>query len=270
MAGRSAKVRTSTVALTAAALLSGLALAACTPDYSPDTYNAGAVQQANRADQGIVVGVRQIDIKVAGATGAVVGGAAGGIAGSQIGNGTTSAFGALGGSLVGGLLGVGVERAGGDTTAYEYVVRKTNSELVSVTQKDTPPLAIGQRVLVIAGTQARIVPDYTVALQPDKPPVATTPAAPPATPAATSPDSPKPPAVTAEPLAVPTAATPAAASTTDLVRTVPTSLVPAAPAADATPAIPLPATTPALPGAVSGMPTNLVPTLVAPDKPAAN
>ena len=104
-----------------------------------------------------------------GATGAVVGGAAGGIAGSQIGNGTTSAFGALGGSPVGGLIGIGAEHAAGDTTAYEYVVRKTNRDLVSVTQKGDPPLAIGEHVLVIAGAQARIVPDYTVSLTPEKP-----------------------------------------------------------------------------------------------------
>jgi len=30
-------------------------------------------------------------------------------------------------------------------------------------------MAIGERVLVIAGTQARIVPDYTVSLQPENP-----------------------------------------------------------------------------------------------------
>ncbi|RYI98847.1 MAG: hypothetical protein EON47_18430, partial [Acetobacteraceae bacterium] len=31
----------------------------------------------------------------------------------------------------------------------------------SVTQRDTTPLVVGQRVLVISGNQARIVPDYT-------------------------------------------------------------------------------------------------------------
>ena len=144
-------------------------VAGCSSDYSPNTYNSTAVQQANKADQGVVVGVRQVDVSASGTTGAVVGGAAGGIAGSQVGSGATSAFGALGGSLVGGLIGIGAEHAAGDTTAYEYIVRKTNKELVSVTQKDDPPLAIGQHVLVIAGTQARIVPDYTVSLPPETP-----------------------------------------------------------------------------------------------------
>ena len=150
-------------------VLLGLVASGCSPDLSPNTYNAGAVQQANKAEQGVVVGVRLVDVRVAGTTGAMVGGAAGGLAGAQAGNGTASAFGAIGGSLIGGLIGTGVERTAGDTRAYEYIVRKANKELVSVTQKDDPPLAIGQHVLVIVGTQARIVADYTVPLSPEKP-----------------------------------------------------------------------------------------------------
>ena len=137
-------------------------LAGCTPSYSPDTYASTAVQQASKVEQGVVAGVRKVAVTASGATGAVTGAAAGGIAGSQAPVGGLSAFTALGGSLVGGLIGTGVERAAGDTTAYEYVVRKTsNGELLSVTQKDEVPLALGQKVLVIAGSQARIVPDYT-------------------------------------------------------------------------------------------------------------
>ena len=171
MAGHSASPSLSRT-LPAAALLLGLMAAGCSPDISPNTYSAAAVQQANKADQGVVVGVREVNVRVDGTTGAIVGGAAGGIAGSQAGNGATSAFGALGGSLIGGLIGTGAEHAMGDTKAYEYIV-KTSKELVSVTQKDGTPLAIGQRVLVIAGRQARIVPDYTVSLPPETPDEAT-------------------------------------------------------------------------------------------------
>ena len=41
-------------------------------------------------------------------------------------------------------------------------MRKPNGDLLSVTQKDEVPLKLGQKVLLIAGNQARIVPDYTV------------------------------------------------------------------------------------------------------------
>jgi outer membrane lipoprotein SlyB len=245
MTGRSAIVGVSLAGFVVVALLAG-----CSSDYSPNTYNATAVQQANKTEQGIVVGVRQVDVTASGTTGAVVGGAAGGIAGSQVGNGATSAFGALGGSLVGGLIGIGAEHAAGDTTAYEYIVRKTNKELVSVTQKGDPPLAIGEHVLVIAGAQARIVPDYTVSLPAETPepakeaprqPVEQTPLAPPAG--------------TAAPAAAPVIAVPA------------TTPVPAA-AAEVSRAIEAPAAAspvvPVQPATIPGVPANLAPTLLTP------
>ncbi|UPG74166.1 hypothetical protein MVG78_08610 [Roseomonas gilardii subsp. gilardii] len=149
------------------ALLLYVLLAGCGADYTPDTYATRAVQQANKVEQGTVAGVRPIGIRADGTTGATAGAAAGGIAGSTVGQGSTAgAFGAIGGGLIGGLLGSAAERATGDTDGYEYIVRKTNGELLSVTQVDKVPLAIGQKVLVITGNQARVVPDYTVAEQP--------------------------------------------------------------------------------------------------------
>jgi outer membrane lipoprotein SlyB len=148
------------------------ALAGCNPSFSPDTYNTSAMQQSNKVEQGVIAGVRDISVSASGATGAVTGAAAGGIVGSQTGTGMGSALGAVGGSLIGGLAGAAVEHVATDTKAYEYIVRKTNGEMVSVTQKDEKPLAIGQKVLVIGGNQARIVADYTVPVEPgtkDKP-----------------------------------------------------------------------------------------------------
>lgn len=153
-----------------------LLLLACGPRFSPDAYDTRAVQQANRVEQGVVIGRREVQVRAEGATGAATGGAAGGILGSQApGGNMAGAIGAVGGALVGGLFGSAAERVAGDTTAFEYIVRKSNGELVSVTQREPVALEIGQRVLVIAGSQARIVPDYTV---PAAPP-ALTPATPP-------------------------------------------------------------------------------------------
>jgi outer membrane lipoprotein SlyB len=172
----------------------GMVLSACGPDYSPNTYATNAVQQANKVDQGVVVGVREVGVSASGTAGALIGGAAGGIAGSQVGTGAGTAFGALGGSLVGGIAGSAAEHVVGDTRAFEYIVRKPNGDLLSVTQKDTDPLSIGQKVLVITGNQARIVPDYTVPVQeapkqtaaaPKEPPPTTT--APPLTPVQAAP-----------------------------------------------------------------------------------
>jgi len=182
-------------------------LAGCTPSYSPDTYSAAAVQQANKVEQGVIVGVRPVAVSASGVVGAATGAAAGGIIGSQAGpGGITGALGAVGGTLVGGLVGTGVEHAQGDTAAWEYIVKETKGDLVSVTQKDDKPLAVGQKVLVIAGNQARVVPDYTVAPAPPPPPVETAP--PPAPVTAT----PLPPLLAVPPASQPTAAPPPAPS----------------------------------------------------------
>lgn len=146
-------------------------LGGCSPNYSPDTYASSAVQQASKVEQGVIIGVRAVGVQVSGATGAVTGAAAGGIVASQApGGGVGSALTTLGGTLVGGLVGTGIERAAGDTAATEYIVRKSSGELVSVTQQDPLPLQVGTKVLVIAGSQARIVVDYTVPVAPSKAP----------------------------------------------------------------------------------------------------
>ena len=49
-----------------AALLLLVPLAACGPSYSPNTYASNAAQQANKTDQGIIIGVRPVHISAAG------------------------------------------------------------------------------------------------------------------------------------------------------------------------------------------------------------
>jgi outer membrane lipoprotein SlyB len=137
-------------------------LAGCGSDYSADTYATRAVQQVNQVQQGVIVGAREVAISTDGSTGAAVGGAAGGIVGAATpGTNLGSALAGVGGGLIGGLFGSATERVVNDNRGTEYIVRKTNGELLNVTQRDVPPLPVGQKVLVIAGAQARIVPDYT-------------------------------------------------------------------------------------------------------------
>ena len=136
-------------------------LTACGPDYSPNTYMSNSVQQANKVDSGVVIGVRMVKISADATLGSATGGAAGGIAGSQAGTGAVSALTALGGAVAGGLVGNAVGHDVEDTYGYEYIVRKPKGDLVSITQKDEKPLKVGQRVLIIQGAQARLVSDYT-------------------------------------------------------------------------------------------------------------
>lgn len=146
------------------------ALAACGPDYSPNTYSTAAVQQANKVDQGVIAGYREVMIRADGTVGAIAGGAAGGVLGAQEPDGgVITALSTIGGTLVGGIIGTSVEHVTDDTKAFEYLVRKPNGDLLSVTQKDVNPLAIGLKVLVIEGKQARVVADYSVMQEPPPP-----------------------------------------------------------------------------------------------------
>ncbi len=144
-----------------------LLLTACGPKYSPDTYSSSAVQQASKVESGVVVGVRKVSIRADTSIATTTGAAAGGIAGSQVAEGAVSALSALGGAVVGGIAGSEVGKQVQDTTGYEYIVRNAKGDLLSVTQKDTTPLKIGQRVLLIQGSQARIVNDYTEHVEDD-------------------------------------------------------------------------------------------------------
>jgi outer membrane lipoprotein SlyB len=200
-------------AISAAAMLFGVFVTAgCAPNYSPDTYASAAAQLANKVDQGIVVGVRSVQISADTSLATATAGAAGGVAGSTIGAGAGSALGAVGGAVVGGVVGNAVGHAQGDTDGFEYIVKKPNGDLLSVTQKDPAPLGIGAHVLIIEGPQARVVPDYTVpVVVEDLHPEAAKPAATaavahgtaataPATPASTTPVVAQPPVVVATPL----------------------------------------------------------------------
>ena len=150
-------------------ILLTIALSGCGPDYSPNTYNGSAMQQANKVDTGIVIGYREVKISDDGTVGAVTGGAAGGILGAQLSSPTVpTALAALGGTVVGGVVGSTIQHASGDTTGWEYIVREPKGDLISLTQREPTPIPIGQRVLVIEGKQARIVPDYATSY--DAPP----------------------------------------------------------------------------------------------------
>ena len=114
-----------------------LALCGCGNRYSADEYATRAVQQANRAEQGIVAGFRRVQISADGTTGAAAGAAAGGVLGSASGgNRVAEALGAVGGALVGGLIGNAAERAANSGNGVEYIVRKRSGDLVSVVQRD--------------------------------------------------------------------------------------------------------------------------------------
>ncbi|MGH7118929.1 MAG: hypothetical protein ACREFP_08060 [Acetobacteraceae bacterium] len=228
-----------------------LGIGACSGNYSPNNYAAVAAQQANPVTRGVIIGVRQVTITPTGTIGAVAGGAAGGVAGSQAPGGVVgSAFGAIAGTLLGGLSGSATERAIDASKGWEYIVKQADGKLVSVTQSDKKPFAVGTHVLVIAGKQARVVRDYTVPL-PAQPEKLQTQVVPPPAPVALAP-LPAPAVADKPPAPVTASATPSATATTSSAPVAPETPAPAVadnpPSADTSARPSATATAPSTPG----------------------
>lgn len=137
-----------------------LSLGACADRYSPNSYNSEAVQQVARVDRGTVESVRTVSVKEANlALGGLAGGAAGGLAAASAGSGSGNGLAVLGGALAGAAIGAVIEHEATKTQAYEYIVQKANGDMLSVVQRDPAPLGVNQKVFVIYGVQARIIPD---------------------------------------------------------------------------------------------------------------
>ncbi len=136
-------------------------LAACNPNLSSNTLSSYEVGTASKATPGVIVKKRIINIDNSSGVGAPVGVVGGAAAGSMIGGNTaTNIVGGLGGALVGGLVGNSIDKSIHSQTGYEYIVRLNNGNLVSVTQARDTNFGIGQRVLVVYGPRARLLPDY--------------------------------------------------------------------------------------------------------------
>lgn len=137
-------------------------LAGCGPGGSPETHAGTAARQVNLAEPGMIVGMRRIPDGTA-ARGTVSTTLAVGVAGRWTVAGPISAFTVLGGSWPGRSAAPAAGHPATNAAAFEYIVRKSSGALVSVTQTDKVPLALGQGVMVLSGDKARVVSDHGAA-----------------------------------------------------------------------------------------------------------
>ena len=141
-------------------LLFCVAFTACAPNVSPDTYSVGSVGQVNRSVAARVISARPVAIAGNSAAGGVVGAGAGAVAGSAIGSGArANIIGAIGGAVVGGLAGAAIESGSTKQTGIEYVVQTENDNLMTIVQGAEPVYIVGQKVLVLYGSPARLIAD---------------------------------------------------------------------------------------------------------------
>jgi outer membrane lipoprotein SlyB len=95
--------------------------------------------------------------------GAGVGAAAGAVGGSALGTSTREGIlGGIAGAVIGGLVGSVAGDAVGNETGIEYIVRLDDGQTVTVVQGADPPLAAGQKILVVYDRRrTRVRPDGT-------------------------------------------------------------------------------------------------------------
>lgn len=149
-----------TIRITGFTFLFCVALTACAPNVSPDTYSVGSVGQVNRSVAARVISAGPVAIAGNSGAGGVVGAGAGAVAGSAIGSGARSnIIGAIGGAVVGGLAGAAIEGGSTKQTGIEYVVQTENDNLMTIVQGAEPAYIVGQKVLVLYGSPARLIAD---------------------------------------------------------------------------------------------------------------
>jgi outer membrane lipoprotein SlyB len=145
----------------AVAVAASAALAGCASGLGAGDYGRGSVGTVNRVEEGTIVAVRPIRIegRETPAVGTVTGAVLGGAAGSEIGGGDKArAAGAVAGAVAGGIIGGAVERGVTSGRGFAYTVRKTDGQLITITQGADIAMNVGQPVFIEYGARARVIP----------------------------------------------------------------------------------------------------------------
>ena len=136
-----------------------LFLVSCAQDINNDSYQLSSVGEASRVEKGVIVDVREVRIQGNSQAGTLTGGLAGGVAASTIGRGRGSVLASVGGALLGAFVGGLTQKELTEQRAFQYIVRLTNGEMITVIQGVKNPLSVGQRVFVLYGPETRLIAD---------------------------------------------------------------------------------------------------------------
>ena len=127
--------------------------------HSGSTYERSEMGSPEYFKKGVILSVREVEIKGTGSgVGAAAGATAGGLAGSTLGGNTaTRALGALGGAVVGGLVGHATENLITGGTASEFIIQPDKGEPYAIVQVNDQELKAGERVLIMDSGKVRVV-----------------------------------------------------------------------------------------------------------------
>ena len=129
--------------------------------HSESSYNRNEMNSPAYFTKGVIISVRDVEIKgTESGVGAVTGASVGGLAGSTLGENTaTRALGALGGAVIGGIVGHATENVITSDKASEFIIQPDKGEPYSIVQVNDEDLKEGERVLIIDSGKVRIVRD---------------------------------------------------------------------------------------------------------------
>lgn len=134
-------------------------LTACAPNLSSGSYTGSQVGVANKTVTGTIVGKRVVQIDNNSGMGGLLGAGAGAVAGSAIGGGArANILGGIGGAVAGGLIGNAVDKGIHSQQGFEYIIKVSQNNTISVTQAADTNLSVGQKVMVIYGNPVRVIP----------------------------------------------------------------------------------------------------------------
>ena len=129
--------------------------------HSSSTYDQNEMGSPVYFKKGVIVSVRDVEIKgTESGAGAVAGATVGGLAGSTLGENTaTRALGAIGGAVIGGIMGHVTENVITSDDASEFIIQPDEGEPYSIVQINDEGLKEGERVLIMDSGKVRIVRD---------------------------------------------------------------------------------------------------------------
>ena len=139
------------------ALLGALSVAGCAPVHSGSTYSRSQAGQEQRVSKGTILAMRAVKVEGTETGAGAIGGAViAGAAGSTLGQGSRAN---LAGAAAGAVLGTMAESRLTEATAIEFTVREENGATIAVVQANDQGLREGERVVILRGSQVRIVRD---------------------------------------------------------------------------------------------------------------
>jgi outer membrane lipoprotein SlyB len=123
-------------------------------EYSGNSYDSRNAGEVSRAEQGVVISMREIDLKPEDTMAATaLGAVGGGVLGSMFGGGHAKLMTATAGAVAGGV--AANQLASRPTKGYEYTVKLDNGSTIVLAQAKDPPISVGQQVRVVYSSKGR-------------------------------------------------------------------------------------------------------------------